>query len=284
MHEDIQKGVATLQTVVDKIAEFLVNYSFQVIGAIVVLALGWKAGQWSARTILQFLQKKHFDPILSRFAAGIVKGFIVGFAVIVALGKFGITIAPLIAGISALAFGSTFALQGPLCNFGAGLSILLSRPFVPGNTITVAGVSGVVEEVKLGYTVLINEDGERLTVPNKHIVGEVLKNSFDFRVIEPLIGISYGDDPERAIAVIRQVLVESPDVAKTPPPIVGIQEFGESSINLGLRYWVPTRKYFQVMHATNLAIYKALKQSGITIPFPQREVRLLQPDPTAIQP
>lgn len=283
MHEDIQKGVATLQTLVDKIIEFLVNYSFQVIGAVIVLVLGWKAGQWAAKAILRFLEKKRVDSILSRFAAGIVKGFIVGFAVIVALGKFGITITPLIAGLSALAFGSTFAIQGPLSNFGAGLSILMSRPFVPGNTITVAGVSGVVEEVKLGYTILSTEDGEKLTIPNKHIVGEVLRNSFGCRVVESVVGISYGDDPERAIGIIRQILQASADIAQTPPPLIGIQAFGDSSINLGLRYWVPTRRYFQIMYATNLAVYKALKQAGITIPFPQREVRLLQPDSLTAQ-
>jgi len=263
------------QSVVEKVIEFFVNYSFQVIGAFLVLFLGWKLSQWAARTLLKFLEHRRVDPTLARFLAGAVKGLILGFAILVSLGKFGITIAPIVAGLSALAFGSSLAIQGPLSNFGAGLSILMGRPFVVGNTIMVAGVSGVVEEVKLAYTTLSTEDGEKITIPNKHIVGEVLRNSLEHRMVESVIGISYGDDPERAIEAIRAVLQGIPDVAKTSPPLIGIQEFGESSINLGVRYWVPTRRYFQVSYAVNLAVFKALKTAHITMPFPQREVRML---------
>ena len=84
----------------------------------------------------------------------------------------------------------TFALQGPLSNYGACLSIILSRPFVVGNTVTVKGVSGVVEEVSLAVTVLRGEDGERITVPNKHVVGKVIVNSRNSRIVESRIGIA----------------------------------------------------------------------------------------------
>ncbi len=275
MREDIEKGVVMVQTVIDKVAEFLVTYSFDVLGALLVLFVGHKVSQWASRWLLRMLERKKFDATLGRFAAGMIKGLILGFAIIVALGKFGITIAPIVAAISALAFGSTFALQGTLSNFGAGISLLIFRPFVVGNTITVVGVSGVVESVTLSCTVLSNEDGEKITIPNKHIVGEVLTNSYENKVVESVVGISYGDDPERAIAAILRALSESADVVKTPAPQVGIQAFGESSVNIGLRYWVPTCRYFNVSYATNLAIWKAIKAVGVTIPFPQREVRML---------
>lgn len=275
MQDDIQQGVALAQSILEKVIAFFVNYSFEVIGAFVVLFLGWKASQWAARVLLRFLEAKRVDPILARFSAGAVKGSILGFAILVALGKFGITIAPIVAGLSALAFGSSFAIQGPLSNFGAGLSILMGRPFVVGNTITVAGASGVVEEVKLAYTTLSTEDGEKITIPNKHIVGEVLRNSFEYRVVESVIGISYADDPARAVDVIKTAVQRIPEIAKTPAPLIGIHAFGDSSINLGVRYWVPTRQYFQVSYAANLAVFNALKAANITIPFPQREVRML---------
>jgi small conductance mechanosensitive channel len=94
------------------------------------------------------------------------------------MGKFGISIAPFIAALGALAFGASFALQGPLSNYGAGLMIIIARPFVVGDTITVKNVSGIVEEVTLATTILTTEDGEKITIPNKHIVGEILNNSF----------------------------------------------------------------------------------------------------------
>lgn len=275
MKEEVQKGMQVFQTVIDRVVEFLVNYGFEVLGAVVVLFLGFKLSQWVANLTLKFLEKKQFDLTVARFMSGTVKGLILGFAVIVALGKFGITIAPIVAAVGAVAFGGTFALQGVLSNLGSGLSLLLFRPFKIGDTIEVAGVSGVVEEVKLGCTILTNEDGEQITVPNRHIIGEVVRNSFEYRVVDTVVGISYGDDPESAVKVLRRVLERIPEVATTPASIIGIREFGDSSINIGVRYWVPTKQYVQVSYAVNLAIFKALKEAGITIPFPQREVRLL---------
>jgi len=275
MTEELQQGMEIVRTVIEKVAEFLVNYSFEVIGALLILFVGHKASQWAGRATLRFLQKREFDPTLSRFAAGAMKGLILSFAIIVALGKFGITIAPIIAAVGALAFGGTLAIQGVLSNLASGLSLMVFRPFRAGDTIEVSGVHGIVQEVRLGCTILTNEDSERLTVPNRHIVGEVLRNSFANRVVETVVGISYGDDPERAIAAVRAALGRVPEVAATPPAIIGIREFGDSSINIGLRYWVPTKQYFQTAYAVNLAVHKSLKEAGITMPFPQRDVHLV---------
>ncbi|NIQ11215.1 mechanosensitive ion channel, partial [candidate division KSB1 bacterium] len=84
---------------------------------------------------------------------------------------------------------------GPVSNYGAGLVIILSRPFVIGDTITIQGVSGQVEEIHLATTILSTEDDERITIPNKHIIGEILLNSFENRIVEGSVGISYHDDP-----------------------------------------------------------------------------------------
>ena len=198
------------------------------------------------------------------------------FVVIIAIGKFGISIAPFIAAIGALAFGSSFAIAGPLSNYGAGLTLIVTRPFVVGNTIKVQGVSGIVDEIRLAATLLTTEDGEQIIIPNKHIVGEILINSFENRIIETSVGISYGDDPERAIAVIQQVLSGFEEVSRKKTPQVGIEAFADSSINIGLRYWVPTEKYFDTLYKVNLAIHKALAEARITIPFPQRDIHIHQ--------
>ena len=98
----MQEYTALLHTMLEKIIEFLVNYSFQVIGALLVLFLGFKVAQWMASFLTKFCEKKQFDATLTKFASGMIKLSIIGFAVLVALGKFGITITPLVAGLSAL--------------------------------------------------------------------------------------------------------------------------------------------------------------------------------------
>jgi len=261
-----------LQTLINKLIDFFVNYSFQVVGAIIILIAGLLIGKWLARIISKISEKAGLDVTLSKFLASVGKVVVLIFAIIIALGKFGITITPFIAAIGAAAFGATYAIQGPLSNYGAGLAIILGRPFVVGDTVSVAGVSGVVEEIHLANTILINEDGIRIMIPNKHIVGEIMHNSGGNRLVESSVGISYGDDPEKAIDVISKLLANAAEVVSEPHPQVGIEEFGDSSVNIGYRYWVPSRKFFQSSYTINLAVYRAVKGAGITIPFPQREV------------
>ncbi len=266
----------TLQKMIDLVMEFLIRYSFQIVGALIILIVGLKLSGWLSRLVLRFCEKRSIDVTLSRFFASSTKLMVMVFVVIVAIGKFGISIAPFIAALGALAFGSSFAIQGPLSNYGAGLTLILTRPFVVGNTIAVQGVSGVVEEIRLAVTILTTEDGEELTIPNKHIVGEILHNSFAYKIIEASVGISYQDDPEKAIRVLQDVLSGFDEIAREPAPQVGIEAFADSTINIGLRYWVPTKKYFNLLYQVNLAIHKALAEARITIPYPQQDIHLYQ--------
>ena len=271
----MESELDTLQSLINTGIAFGVAYGFQILGALIILVLGAYVARVLSRVVLRLAEKRGLDITLARFFSSTVRIMVLMFVVIIALGKFGITIAPFIAALGAIAFGGSLALQGPLSNYGAGLSIILSRPFVVGNTLTVRCVSGIVEEVRMAATILRTEDGEEITIPNKKLVGEILLNSFDNRIIETTIGISYADDPGAAIQVMRDTLAKIDDVTKEPAPQIGIDDFGDSSIDIGLRYWVPTERYFQVKYRANQAIYAALEQASITIPFPKREVHIL---------
>lgn len=271
----MEKEITTLQKFINTAIEFITNYSFQVIGAIIVLVIGHFVAKWVHSVVFKLCEKKKLDITLSKFLANCAKMGVLAFAILIALGKFGITIAPFIAAIGAAAFGASMALQGPLSNYGAGLSIILGHPFVVGDTITVTGQSGVVQEVTLSNTILTDEDGVKITIPNKHIVGEIIHNSFENKIVENMVGISYGDDPEKAIQVIQKTISGFNEVVQNPKPQIGLQEFGESSINIGCRYWIPTTKYFQTLCSVNLAVHKALAAANITIPFPQRDVHVV---------
>ena len=271
----MEEQISAAQKLINTLIEFFVNYSFQVVGAVIILVVGFVIASWTSSLVFKLSTSRKIDVPLARFFALSAKVLVLVFAVIVALGKFGITIAPFIAALGAVAFGATYAIQGPLSNYGAGLSIILGRTFGIGDTITVVGVSGVVEDIKLACTILTTEDGVKITIPNKHIVGEILQNSKGNRVVEGVIGISYDSSPEQAIKVIKDTLLEFNEIQKDPSFHIGIQQFGDSSINVAYRYWVPTTKYFQVSSAVNLEILKGMQDAGINIPFPQREIRIV---------
>ena len=271
MEQDIQQ----IQNIVEILNEFAVNYGFQVIGAIVILLIGWQVSRWVARAVLKICERAGLDITLAKFFAGIAKTLIIVFVVIVALGKFGITITPLVAALGAVAFGSTLALQGPLSNYGSGLTIILTRPFIVGDTIKIQNVIGIVEEIKLAYTWLITEDGERITIPNNRIIGEILHNTHESLIVEASISISYESNTEEAVALILKVLGECSDVTRDPEPQVGIERFAESAIVIGVRYWVPTKQYYQIMYRVNQKIYSALKDANIIIPFPRQDIHII---------
>ncbi len=282
MEESVKQELVQFRAIYDQVAAFFVNYSFQIVGALIVLLLGlWVAGKvsnWS----LALMQRHNLDITLSRFIASCVRILIVAMVAIVALGKLGISVTPLIAMIGAVGLGAGLAIQGLLSNYSAGLTIVLTRPYVVGDTIQVQGVSGQVKEVHLSHTLLTNEDGVDISIPNKHVVGEIIHNSHANTLAEIAIDIAYSADPEQAAERLKSVLAEfGDDICQDPPPQVGIQAFGESGITLGVRVWLPTERYYDLLYRINLALFNALKEAGIEIPFPQREVRLLNTPPAA---
>jgi len=271
----MQEELLTIQKLYDVAVEFMVQYSFQIVGAIIIFIIGIKLAGWLGRVTTKLCEKHSIDITLSKFLGNVIKVLILTFVIIIVIGKFGISITPMVAAISALAFGASFAIQGPLSNYGAGLSIIISRPFVVGNTITLHAVNGIVKEIGLAATILTTEDGEEITIPNKHIVGEIIHNSFANKVVENSVGISYGDDPLKAISAITSTLEKIEAVCQDPAPQIGIDKFADSAINIGLRYWVPTQNYHQVRFKVNEAIHRSLAENKISIPFPQRDVHLI---------
>lgn len=274
MEEDLQ----AIQKATEVASEFVVSYGFQFLGALIIIFIGWKVANWLSNLVLALCNSRDLDITLSKFFASITKIVVLVFVGIIALGKFGITITPFIAALGALVFGSTFALQGPIGNYGAGLTIILTRAFVVGNTIRVQGVVGIVREIKLAHTQIVNEDGEVITIPNNSVIGEVLVNSFSNLIVEREIGIHYEEDPEVVIDIILTAISQVKDVTSDPKPQVGVDRFEDYSARIGIRYWIPTEIYFETMYATNLEIFNALKRHGIKIATPRQVVELSNTD------
>lgn len=250
----------------DIVVEFGVEYGFQLLGGLVFLLVGLEVASWIGGRVALMMEAREVDVTLSRFIGNVVKIIAIVFLIIITLGNFGVSIAPLIALAGAGAFGATIAIQGPLSNYGAGVSIILARPFVVGNTITVnRAAGGVVEEITLAHTVLIGEDDERITVPNKEIVSRIIVNSQTRRVVETKIAVAEGQDIDVVKAAAKRAVdgIEAIEGGSTPE--IGIHDFTYGGIILGIRYWVPSSRYFEVRYAVNKAALKELNNAGIKL-------------------
>ncbi|MFT4813192.1 MAG: small conductance mechanosensitive channel [Paracoccaceae bacterium] len=193
-----------------------------------------------------------------------------GAAFVIALPKLGIQITPCVTALDAEGLGAGLASQGLLSTLGAGLSIILTRLFVVGDTIRVQGVCGIVKEVHLAFTMLTNEDGEIITIPNKHIVGEIIHNSQADTVLELSVGIAYESDTKAAIEAIKKKLAGIDGLSQTRSVQIGIDSLGDSSINLEIRCSVKTEQVLEVKFSNNQLVLDSLKEAGVQIPFPAR--------------
>jgi small conductance mechanosensitive channel len=273
----IDKELQQLDELKNNLIAWLAEKGAGLLAAIIILALGFWLAKRIANFILKLCDKRAIDVTLARFFAGFAKLFIIAFAAIIALSKLEIEITPFIALLGASAFGLSLAVQGPLSNYGAGIVLIITRPFKVGDTLSVSGRTGLVDCVNLGYIQLLNEDEERITIPNRNVLGEIFTNSYNYSIVEAVVGIDYSADPENAIRCIAEAVQTVEGIATDRAPDIGIDAFGDSSINIGYRVWVPTNNYHRSRYALNLAVFRALEAAQINIPFPQREVHLVQP-------
>jgi len=275
VEEEIKQEFAQLQVVYEVIINFFINYSFQIIGALIILMAGLLIANRIAKLVLGLCESKNIDVTLSRFLSNATRIIIVAMVAVISLNKLGISVTPLLAAIGALSLGAGLALQGLLSNYGAGFNIILTRPFVVGDTICVQGVSGQVKDILLAYTLIVTEDDVEITIPNKHIVGEIIHNSHDVSLLELSIGVSYGSDLDRVTQLLQETVNSNGNVSDIKEPLVGISGFGDSSIDFEIRVWVNSNKLNASRFAVNKAIWDVLKKNQIDIPFPQREIRML---------
>ena len=173
----MEKELEFAQQAYDVVVNFVVTYSFRLVGAVLILIAGFIIGGMVSRALLRIQERQNVDVTLRHFIASTVRLIVIGLLVMIAVGKLGISITPFTAALGGLAVGASFAIQGPVSNYGAGFVIILTRMFKVGDTISVQGCSGLVKEITLATTQLVAVDGEEIVIPSKHVVGEIHRNS-----------------------------------------------------------------------------------------------------------
>ncbi|MEM7543133.1 MAG: mechanosensitive ion channel family protein [Pseudomonadota bacterium] len=270
----MEQELKAIEQAYELIVNFLITYSFQLLGAAIILIAGFIVGSWVSRVLLRIQEKRNVDVTLRQFIASTARLIVIGLFVVIALSKLGISMTPLIAAIGGLAVGASFAIQGPVSNYGAGFVIILTRMFKVGDTITVQGQAGLVKDITLAQTELEAEDGELIIIPNKHIVGEIHRNSFAYRIVEGRVAIDGRADPLDAVSEIEQTLQSISELPNEPKQVVGIEAFEIGATVIGYRFWVPTSRYFSLLYRVNNEIYQRLSNAGIPLAISQQEILL----------
>lgn len=269
----------TIKSAEDLLVRFFVEYGFRILGAGLIVLAGLLIARWVGRLLARQLAKLSLEMPTQVLLGRLVRLLILGLAVVIAVQKLGVEITPLVAGLGVVGVGIGLAMQGVLGNAVAGLNIIFSKPYRIGEYIEISGEEGKVCSIEIFSTTLVHGDLSRVVIPNRKIVGEILHNYGKNRRLELNVGVAYTSDLDAVLTTIRQVLASNSRVLKDPAPVVGVESLSESSIDISVKPWVGLDDYVAARGEICLAIVAAFRERGISIPFPQREIRLLEPRP-----
>ena len=268
---------STFQETVTEVTTLLTSYGLDVVGAIVILIVGWTLSGWARRAVDRGLAEfDKFDLTLRTFFASLARYLVIVVTAVAVLNQFGVQTASLIAVLGAAGLAIGLALQGTLSNVAAGVMLLIFRPFRVGDYIEAGDISGTVKGVTLFVTELATPDNVRVVAPNARLWGTAVKN-YSFhptRRVDFLLGIAYEDDMDQAIAAVRSVIDADGRALKDPEPMVVVSELAASSVNLTVRIWVNAGDYWPLKFDLTKAFKARLDAEGISIPYPQRSLHI----------
>jgi small conductance mechanosensitive channel len=264
-----------------RISEVAAAYSLSVLGAIILLIAGYIAAgifeRWARRA---FGKISGFDATLAVFLSKIVRYIVLILVGVTVLAQFGVQTASIIAALGAAGLAIGLALQGTLQNVAAGIMLLVLRPFRAGEYIAAGGVDGTIVEIGLFATELKTLDGLFVLTPNSQLWSSSVVNysRHDTRRYDLAIGIGYDDDIALAEKLMIDMAGADDRVLDAPPPITFVAELGDNAVTVTLRYWTKTSDWFQTTRDFTRQAKLVFDENGISIPFPQRDFRLIHTD------
>lgn len=262
----------------DKAIELVMGYLPSVVLAILTLIVGLWIVKLIQKGIAKALKHRGVDETLAPFLMSL-SGWLLKAVVVISVASIvGVQTTSFVAVLGAAGLAVGLALQGSLSNFAGGVLILIFRPYEVGHLIDAQGHIGVVKEIQIFTTTLVNAQNRRIIIPNGALSnGSIVNYTVEgtARVDVP-IGIEYGADIEKARRVLLDLLAKDERVLEDPKATVVVTELADSSVNLSVRPFAKVEDYWGVFCDTLEQGKAALEAAGIGIPFPQRDVHLYQ--------
>ena len=254
------------------------DLGIRLIAAIAIFFIGRIVVRFVTNGIRKVLESQEVDKILESFVSNLVYWTLMTVVIIAAINQIGVQTTSLIAIMGAAGLAVGLAMQGSLANFAAGVLIVMFRPYRVGDFVEVAGVAGAVVQVGILTTILKTGDNKQIIVPNAQIMSSIITNysANDTRRVDLVIGIGYDDDIDKARDTIRALVDADDRILKDPACLIAVSELADSSVNFVVRPWVKSADYSAVKFALTEAIKRRFDKEGISFPYPQQDVHLIQ--------
>ena len=253
------------------------DWGIKVIAALAIFIIGRWVAKGIRRGVRRMMEKGGADPIIIGFVGSIAYIAMLAFVIVAALGQLGIQTTSFIAILGAAGLAIGLALQGSLANFAAGFLMIIFRPFKVGDFIEAAGVAGVVKDMQIFTTTMKTGDNKTIIIPNAKISGDNIINysAEENRRVDMTVGVAYDADLSKVRDVLNDIISKDERILSEPPPLVVVGELADSSVNFIVRVWTKSENYWGVTFDANETIKNRFDESGIGIPFPQRDIHIV---------
>lgn len=256
----------------------VIDIALRVLGAVIFYFVAKFIVKKVLSGIKHFLEKRDDSPSLNEFLYGFAK--MLGYVIIIvgAMMILGVPGSSFLAVFGAAGLAIGLALQGSLSNFAGGLLILAFKPFKVGHVIVAQGHTGTVQNIQILYTHLLTFDHKEVIIPNGNLANSDVINmsTQETRRAELKVGVAYGTNIKQAKEIILGIFEKESRVLKDPAPMVALNNFGDSSLDLVIRVWTKAGDLWPVYFDGMEAINSEFEKNSIEIPFPQRVVTQLK--------
>ena len=229
------------------------------------------------RTLFSVSKKvPKFTLLMAGLVSKIISFIIWVITVVVILGFFGVDLTPVLAGLGITGVVLGFALQESIASLFSGIMIAINNPFRVGDWVDIGDVSGTVTSMDIMCVTLTSGDNKKITMNNKNVWGSTIVNYsyIDKRRLDMTVSVDYSTDTDKAKNIIRALIMSYPEILPDPAPVVEVNNYGASSIDIIVRPYVLPSDYWKVYWRFNAEVLKTLRANGMDMPFNQLVVHL----------
>ena len=257
---------------------YLVPLGMKIVAAFLIFFVGRWLIKVIKNSINRVMERRNTDASLRSFLGSLISVLLNFILIITIISVLGINTSSLVALLASAGLAVGMALSGTLQNFAGGVVIMIFRPFKVGDYISAQGQEGTVKEIQIFNTIIKTLDNKIVTIPNGILSTGIMTNfaKEETRRVDWTFCISYGDDYDKAKAVLKSLCNADARILKTPEVFVEIGKLNESSVDITVRAWVKTADYWGVFFSMNEKVYKTFPSEGLHLPFPQMDVHVKQ--------
>ena len=259
---------------IEMVGSYIALYGLKIIGSLLILFIGKKVAKILTKLFVKMMSKSNIDVTLAKFLDDVIYGLLIVVVVLAALNNLGVNTTSFVAVLGAAGLAVGLAFKDTFSNIGAGVLIIVFRPFKVGDFVEAGGESGSVEEISLFSVLMKTGDNKQIIIPNSRIIGNNITNfsAKETRRVDFVFGIGYDDDLKLAKATLEEIISADERVLQDPAILVAVSELADSSVNFTVRAWVKREDYWGVYFDTLEKVKLTFDAKNISIPYPQMDI------------